>query len=90
MLGRATASADCGVAKAAYIEARHIDSIGFGTRLAEFDRAGTGRLIGTCVATFLVVGQVINLVASGTSPSTPVLAGGFLIIIGDVVITPWD
>ena len=35
MLGHATASADCGVAKAAYIEAVHIDSIGFGTQLAE-------------------------------------------------------
>jgi hypothetical protein len=56
MSGRATASADCGVAKAAYIEDRHIDSIGFGTRLAGFDRAGTARLIGTCVATFFVVG----------------------------------
>ena len=49
-----------------------------------------GRLIGAYVATFFVVGQVINLVAFGTSPSTPVLVGGLLIIIGDVVITLWD
>jgi hypothetical protein len=43
-----------------------------------------GRLIGAYFATFFVVGQVMNLVAFGSSPSTPVLAGGFLIIIGDV------
>ena len=47
------------------------------------------RLIGAYVATFFVVGQVINLVAFGASLSTPVLAG-VLIIIGDVVITLWD
>ena len=41
MLGRATASADCGIAKTAYIEATHINSIGFGTRLPEFGGVGT-------------------------------------------------
>jgi hypothetical protein len=41
MPGRATASADCGIAKAAYIEAPHINSIGFGTGLPEFDGVGT-------------------------------------------------
>ena len=49
-----------------------------------------GRLIGAYVATFFVVGQVINLVAFGTPPSLPVAVGGLLIIIGGAVITLWD
>jgi drug/metabolite transporter superfamily protein YnfA len=49
-----------------------------------------GRLIGAYVATFFVVGQVINLVAFGTPPSLPVVVGGLLIIIGGAVITLWD
>ncbi len=49
-----------------------------------------GRLIGADVASFFVVGQVINLVAFGTPPSLPVVAGGLLIIIGGAVITLWD
>lgn len=49
-----------------------------------------GRLIGAYVATFFVVGQVINLVAFGTSPSVPVAVGGLLIISGGAVITLWD
>jgi drug/metabolite transporter superfamily protein YnfA len=49
-----------------------------------------GRLIGAYVATFFVVGQVVNLVAFGTPPSLPVAVGGLLIIIGGAVITLWD
>ena len=49
-----------------------------------------GRLIGAYVASFFVVGQVINLVAFGTPPSLPVVVGGLLIIIGGAVITLWD
>jgi small multidrug resistance family-3 protein len=49
-----------------------------------------GRLIGAYVATFFVVGQVINLVAFGTPPSVPVAVGGLLIIFGGAVITLWD
>jgi drug/metabolite transporter superfamily protein YnfA len=49
-----------------------------------------GRLIGAYVATFFVVGQVINLVAFGTPPSLPVAVGDLLIIIGGAVITLWD
>jgi len=49
-----------------------------------------GRLIGAYVATFFVVGQVINLVAFGTPPSIPVAVGGLLIILGGAVITLWD
>ena len=46
-----------------------------------------GRLIGAYVATFFVVGQVINLVAFRTSPSVPVILGGLLIVAGGAVIT---
>ncbi len=49
-----------------------------------------GRLIGAYVATFFVVGQVVNLVAFGTPPSLPVAVGGLLIIFGGAVITLWD
>jgi drug/metabolite transporter superfamily protein YnfA len=46
-----------------------------------------GRLIGAYVATFFLVGQVINLVAFRTSPSVPVILGGLLIIAGGGIIT---
>jgi drug/metabolite transporter superfamily protein YnfA len=46
-----------------------------------------GRLIGAYVATFFLVGQVINLVAFRTSPSVPVILGGPLIVAGGAVIT---
>jgi drug/metabolite transporter superfamily protein YnfA len=49
-----------------------------------------GRLIGCYVATFFVVGQVINLVAFRTSPSVPVILGGLLIVAGGAVITLGD
>jgi small multidrug resistance family-3 protein len=49
-----------------------------------------GRLIGAYVATFFVVGQVINLVAFRTAPGIQVAAGGLLIIVGGAVITLWD
>ena len=46
-----------------------------------------GRLIGAYVATFFIVGQVINLFVFRTPPSLPVIVGGVLIIIGGAVIT---
>jgi len=49
-----------------------------------------GRLIGVYVATFFVVGQVINFVAFRTPPSLAVTVGGLFIIIGGAVITLWD
>jgi drug/metabolite transporter superfamily protein YnfA len=49
-----------------------------------------GRLIGAYVATFFVVGQVINLLAFRTLPSLPVIVGGLLIVAGGAVITLWD
>ena len=49
-----------------------------------------GRLIGAYVATFFVVGQIINLVVFGAPPSVPIILGGMLIIAGGAVITLWD
>jgi hypothetical protein len=46
-----------------------------------------GRLIGAYVATFFVVGQVINLVVFHTAPSLPIVVGGLFIIAGGVIIT---
>ena len=49
-----------------------------------------GRLVGAYVATFFVVGQVINLVAFRTAPTLPILVGGALIVAGGLVITLWQ
>jgi drug/metabolite transporter superfamily protein YnfA len=49
-----------------------------------------GRLIGVYVATFFVVGQIINLVAFRIAPTMPVIIGGLFIVIGGAVITLWD
>lgn len=48
-----------------------------------------GRLIGAYVATFFVVGQIINLVAFHTAPSLPIVVGGLLIVAGGAIITAW-
>jgi drug/metabolite transporter superfamily protein YnfA len=48
-----------------------------------------GRLLGVYVALFFVVAQVINLAIFGVAPSTPILAGGALIIAGGLVMTFW-
>ena len=49
-----------------------------------------GRLIGAYVATFFVVGQVINLVAFRAMPTAPVVLGGLFIIAGGLIITLWQ
>jgi drug/metabolite transporter superfamily protein YnfA len=48
-----------------------------------------GRLIGAYVATFFVVGQVINLVIFQTAPTLPIIVGGLFILTGGAVITFW-
>lgn len=48
-----------------------------------------GRLIGAYVATFFVVGQIINLIAFHTAPSLPIVVGGLFIVAGGAVITAW-
>ena len=48
-----------------------------------------GRLIGVYVATFFVVGQIINLVIFRTAPSLPIAVGGLFIVTGGAIITLW-
>ena len=48
-----------------------------------------GRLIGAYVATFFVVGQIINLVVFKTAPTLPIMLGGALIVAGGLLITLW-
>ena len=49
-----------------------------------------GRLIGAYVATFFVVGQVINLVVFKTAPTLPILVGGLFIVAGGAIVTLWQ
>ncbi len=49
-----------------------------------------GRLIGAYVATFFVVGQIINLVAFGTAPTLRIIVGGLFILTGGAIITLWQ
>lgn len=49
-----------------------------------------GRLIGAYVATFFVVGQIINLVAFRTAPTLPIMVGGLCIVAGGAIITLWQ
>ncbi len=49
-----------------------------------------GRLIGAYVATFFVVGQVINLIVFRTAPTLPIVVGGLFIVAGGAIITLWQ
>jgi small multidrug resistance family-3 protein len=49
-----------------------------------------GRLIGAYVATFFVVGQIINLVVFRTPPTLPIALGGLFIVAGGAIITLWQ
>ena len=48
-----------------------------------------GKLLGVYVALFFVVAQIVAKVRFGQTPSTPILAGGALIVLGGLVITFW-
>jgi drug/metabolite transporter superfamily protein YnfA len=48
-----------------------------------------GRLLGTYVALFFVVAQVVAKVRFQQSPTTPIWVGGSLIVAGGLVITLW-
>lgn len=77
-----------------------------GTRMALFLGGGTmlfcygfvlnqapydfGRLIGVYVATFFLVGQVINLAAFKALPSPAIVVGGLFILLGGAVMTLWE
>jgi hypothetical protein len=50
----------------------------------EFDR-----VVGFYIATLFVIWQVISFAAFHTLPTTPVLAGGALIVMGGMIVTFW-
>lgn len=86
MPGCATASANCGIAKAPYIERRHINAIEFGMRAHEFDRVGArkrariqtirtiGEAIGTELWRFLCCPAAAVLQQSCARYGTPLVA----------------
>ena len=49
-----------------------------------------GRLVGAYVATFFVVGQIINLIVFRTAPTLPIVVGGVFILAGGAIITLWQ
>ncbi|MDE2391677.1 MAG: hypothetical protein KGL65_08725 [Rhodospirillales bacterium] len=48
-----------------------------------------GKLLGVYVTLFFVVAQLINRFAFGIAPTTPILAGGALIVAGGLLMTFW-
>jgi drug/metabolite transporter superfamily protein YnfA len=48
-----------------------------------------GKLLGVYVVLFFVVAQVVAKVQFHQTPTTPILAGGALIVLGGLVITFW-
>ena len=48
-----------------------------------------GKLLGVYVSLFFVVAQIINFFAFNTRPTTPILAGGTLILAGGMLMTFW-
>jgi hypothetical protein len=48
-----------------------------------------GQLVGLYIATLFVVWQLINYIAFRTPPTTPIVLGGTLIIIGGAITTFW-
>ena len=48
-----------------------------------------GQVVGLYIATLFLIWQVINFVAFRTLPSLPSMVGGFLIVMGGLVVTFW-
>jgi small multidrug resistance family-3 protein len=59
---------------------------GFFVNLPQWD---FGKLLGVYVVLFFVIAQVVAKVRFHQSPTTPILAGGALIVAGGLVITFW-
>jgi len=49
-------------------------------------RIDFGRLLGTYIAVFFVVSQLVGVVVFGERPSPTLVAGGVLIVLGGLVI----
>lgn len=48
-----------------------------------------GQVVGLYIAVLFVVWQIINFIAFHALPTTPILAGGALVIAGGAIITLW-
>ena len=48
------------------------------------------RVVGLYIATLFAVWQIINFITFRTPPTTPVLVGGSLIVIGGLIVTFWN
>lgn len=48
-----------------------------------------GRLLGVYVCLFFLVAQIINFLVFGIRPTSPILAGGTLILAGGMLMTFW-
>jgi hypothetical protein len=48
-----------------------------------------GKLLGVYVTLFFVVAQIVAWARFGQTPTTPIYAGGALIVIGGLVIAFW-
>ena len=47
------------------------------------------QVVGLYIATLFVVWQIVNFVFFRTLPTTPILAGGALIVVGGAVVSFW-
>lgn len=61
-------------------------SYGFFVNLPQWD---FGKLLGVYVVLFFVIAQIVAKVRFQQSPTTPILLGGGLIVMGGLVITFW-
>lgn len=46
-------------------------------------------VVGLYIATLFVVWQTVNFIVFRTAPTTPILIGGLLIVIGGLLVTFW-
>jgi drug/metabolite transporter (DMT)-like permease len=77
-----------GLARAGLLAAGAVLLFGYGFTLS-LAPSDFGRLIGLYVATFFVMGQLMNYLVFKTPPTLPILVGGALILAGGILITLW-
>lgn len=49
-----------------------------------------GQVVGVYIATLFVVWQIVNFIAFQALPTTPILVGGTLVIIGGSIVAFWQ
>jgi hypothetical protein len=49
-----------------------------------------GRVVGLYIAILFIMWQLVNLIMFRSSPGMPVLFGGFLIVVGGLIVTFWE